>query len=186
MNPLLRYCTQCAHELVRQVPPGDNLPRDVCPACGHIHYLNPKLVVGCVPEWQGQVLLCRRAIEPRLGYWTVPAGFMENGESAEQAAARETQEEAEAAVKILSPLALVSVPRIGQVHLLFRARLIDGHFGVGPESLESRLVAEADIPWDDMAFPSIRFALECYFADRAAGRNSMHTTSIASNRPLRS
>src|SRR5690606_24135628 len=172
----LRYCSQCAHELVRQVPSGDHLLRDVCPACGHIHYLNPKLIVGCVPEWQGRILLCRRAIEPRLGYWTVPAGFMENGESAEQAAARETREEAAAAVEITSPLALVSVPRIGQVHLLFRARLLDGNFGVGPESLESRLAAEADIPWAELAFPSIRFALECYFADRAAGRDGMHVT----------
>lgn len=174
----IRFCIRCGQPVTRQVPRGDYLPRHVCAACGHIHYLNPKLVVGCVPEWQGRVLICKRAIEPRLGFWTVPAGFMENGETTEQAAKRETLEEAEARVEILAPLALVNVPHISQVHLMFRARLLDGKYGVGQESLETRLVDEAEIPWEGLAFPSVRFTLERYFADCANGLTGFHTTAI--------
>ena len=126
------------------------------------------MVVGCVPEWQGRILLCRRAIMPRRGYWTVPAGFMENGESLQTAAARETLEEAEARVEVGSLLAITHVLHAAQVHVMFRGRLLDGQFGVGAESLEVRSVPRADIPWDDIAFPSIEFALRCYFEDRSA------------------
>jgi ADP-ribose pyrophosphatase YjhB (NUDIX family) len=135
-------------------------------------------VVGCVPEDGGRILLCKRAIEPRRGYWTVPAGFMENGETLQQAAERESHEEALARVEIGSLLAIVHVLSAHQVHVFFRARLAEPGFGVGPESLESKMVTEAEVPWDDLAFPSITFALRSYFADRARGLEAHHFTSF--------
>jgi ADP-ribose pyrophosphatase YjhB (NUDIX family) len=181
----MKYCNQCGQPLTRMVPPGDHLPRYVCTACETIHYQNPKLVVGCVPEWEDdRILLCRRAIEPRYGYWTLPAGFMENSETTAEAAARETLEEANARVRILEPLALVNVARINQVHLMYRAKLLDTGYSAGAESLDVALVTEAEVPWDEIAFPSVRFTLEHYFADRRAGRPFvLHTTDI--DRPLR-
>jgi ADP-ribose pyrophosphatase YjhB (NUDIX family) len=170
----MNFCSHCGQPLSRRVPPGDQLPRFVCDACGTIHYENPKLVAGCVPEWQGQILLCRRAIEPRRGFWTVPAGFMENGETLMAAAAREAVEEAQAEVEIGSLLAIFHALRAQQVHVFFRARLAAPRFGVGPESLEVKLVEERDVPWDEIAFPSGVFALRHYFADRAAGREDLH------------
>jgi ADP-ribose pyrophosphatase YjhB (NUDIX family) len=148
-----------------------------------IHYKNPLLVLGCVPEWQGKILLCRRAIEPRLGFWTVPAGFMENGETMQAAAARECHEEALAQVEIGSLLAVVNVTHAGQVHVMFRAKLTAPQFGAGTESLEVRLYEEADIPWDQLAFPSGEFTLRRYFADRLAGREDHHFTELT--RPLK-
>jgi ADP-ribose pyrophosphatase YjhB (NUDIX family) len=143
-----------------------------------IHYKNPLLVLGCVPQWEDKILLCRRAIEPRLGFWTVPAGFMENGETLQQAAARECQEEAMATVDIGSLLAVVSVTHASQVHVMFRATLLKPEFAAGPESLEVGLYTEAQIPWADLAFPSGEFTLRQFYADRAAGREEHHFTEL--------
>jgi ADP-ribose pyrophosphatase YjhB (NUDIX family) len=148
-----------------------------------IHYKNPLLVLGCVPQWQGKILLCKRAIEPRLGFWTVPAGFMENGETMQQAAARECYEEALAKVEIGSLLAVVNVTHAGQVHVMFRAELKAPQFAPGLESLEVGLYDEADVPWGQLAFPSGEFTLRRYFADRAAGLENHHFTELT--RPLR-
>lgn len=161
-----------------RIPPGDHLPRYVCEACGTIHYQNPRLIVGCVPEHEGRILLCRRAIEPRLGFWTVPAGFMENGETLQQAAARESQEEALAEVEIGSLLSIVHVLHAHQVHVFFRAALRKPEHGAGAESLETALVRPEEIPWAELAFPSTEFTLRRYLEDRAAGREPHHFTSL--------
>ncbi len=174
----MNYCSHCGAAVALRIPPGDHLPRHVCDACGTIHYQNPRLVVGCVPEYQGRILLCRRAIEPRLGYWTIPAGFMENGETLQQAAARETHEEALARVDIGSLLAVVHVLHARQVHVFFRGTMSGAEFAAGPESLEVVLAAPDEIPWDDLAFPSTEFALRRYLEDRAAGREPHHFTTI--------
>jgi ADP-ribose pyrophosphatase YjhB (NUDIX family) len=174
----MNFCNQCGSKVELRVPPGDHLPRYVCNACGAIHYENPRLVVGCVPDYQGQILICRRAIEPRLGFWTIPAGFMENGETLQQAAARECHEEALARVQIGSLLSVVHVLHAHQVHVFFRAVLPEPDFGAGPESLEVKLVAPEAIPWPELAFPSTAFTLRCYLEDRAAGRELHHFTDI--------
>lgn len=141
----------------------------MCGQCGTIHYQNPKIVTGCIPEWEDRILLCRRAIEPRYGFWTLPAGFMENGESAQQGAARETMEEANARVRIDQLYATFNLPDINQVYLLFRGQLLDADFSPGDESLETCLYKESDIPWDDLAFSVVRETLLRYFADREQG-----------------
>ena len=151
------------------VPDGDNRPRAVCTACGTIHYVNPKLVVGCVPELEGRILLCRRAIEPRLGFWTVPAGFMELGETLAEAAIRETWEEALARVELGPLFSVVDVVHAGQVHVFFKARLPQPEFGPGAESLETRLFRPEEIPWAELAFPSIRIALEQHLENARSG-----------------
>jgi ADP-ribose pyrophosphatase YjhB (NUDIX family) len=174
----LNFCSHCGSAVTSKVPAGDHLPRFVCDSCGMIHYKNPLLVLGCVPQWEDKVLLCKRAIEPRLGFWTVPAGFMENGETMQDAAARECHEEAMATVEIGSLLAIVSVTHAGQVHVMFRARLLKPQFAPGPESLEVGLYRESEIPWDDLAFPSGVFTLRQFFADRAAGREDHHFTEL--------
>jgi ADP-ribose pyrophosphatase YjhB (NUDIX family) len=178
----MNFCSQCGQPVELRIPPGDHLPRFVCPHCGTIHYENPRIIAGCVPDHEGRVLLCRRAIEPRLGYWTFPAGFMENGETVQQAAARESLEEARAHVQIGSLLAVVHVIEARQVHMFFRATLPRAEFGIAPESLEAGLFAQTDIPWSEIAFPSIEFALRKYFSDRAAGREDHHFTT-AERRP---
>jgi ADP-ribose pyrophosphatase YjhB (NUDIX family) len=151
----------------------------VCPACHVVHYQNPKIVVGCVPEDpSGKILLCRRAIEPRLGYWTFPAGFMENNETLQQAAARECYEEALADVEIGSLLAIVHILHAHQVHFFFRARMRSPQFGAGTESLEAHLVDERDIPWADIAFPSTEYALRRYFEDRSKGVENHYFTDF--------
>jgi ADP-ribose pyrophosphatase YjhB (NUDIX family) len=167
-----------------KIPAGDHLARFVCTSCGMVHYKNPLLVLGCVPEWEDKILLCRRAIEPRLGFWTVPAGFMENGETLQNAAARECYEEALARVEIGSLLAVVSVTHANQVHVMFRAKLLKPEFAPGPESLEVGLYEEAQIPWGELAFPSGEFTLRKFYEDRAAGRDQHHFTELL--RPLRS
>ncbi|NNM60967.1 MAG: NUDIX hydrolase [Steroidobacteraceae bacterium] len=179
----MKFCSNCGAAVISKIPDGDHLPRFVCERCGVIHYKNPLLVLGCVPEWQGKILLCRRAIEPRLGFWTVPAGFMEIGETMQQAARRECFEEAEAEVEIGSLLAVVNVTHAGQVHVMFRARMLHPGFAAGPESLQVGLYEEDAIPWQDLAFPSGEFTLRRYFADRAAGREDHHFTEL--DRPLR-
>lgn len=147
-------------EFVRRVPDGDTLERDVCARCGHVHYVNPKIVVGAVCSWHGRILLCRRAIEPRRGFWTIPAGFLEERETPAQGAAREAWEEATAAIAIDRLLAVYSVPRISQVQLIFRAALSSEAFAPGVESLETQLFAWEEIPWADLAFPSVVWALK--------------------------
>ena len=176
----MNFCSKCGSPIAIKTPPGDHLPRFVCDNCGAIHYKNPLLVLGCVPEWEGRILLCRRAIEPRHGYWTVPAGFMENGETMQEAAARECHEEAMANVEIGSLLAVVNVTHAHQVHVMFRARLLKPEFGPGAESLEVMLCNEADVPWGDLAFPSGEFTLRKYFADRTAGREDHHFHELRS------
>lgn len=175
----MKFCPSCGAQVARRVPEGDHLPRSVCTACGTVHYRNPKLIAGCVPEHEGRILVCRRAIEPRRGFWTIPAGFMEIGETLQQAAARECEEEALARVEVGSPCAIVHVLHAEQVHVMFRARLADPAFGVGPESLETMLVDERDIPWPELAFASVEFCLRRYLADRAAGRADLHFHTIA-------
>ena len=174
----MKFCSNCAQPVSLSVPPGDHLPRFVCTSCGTIHYENPRIIAGCVIEHEGKILLCKRAIEPRHGFWTAPAGFMENGESVQHAAAREAMEEALAHVQIGSLLAVVNVLRAHQVHIMFRATLIEPSFGIGPESLESRLYAEEEIPWPDLAFLSVEFALRRYLEDRRLGRQQLHFRDI--------
>jgi ADP-ribose pyrophosphatase YjhB (NUDIX family) len=174
----MNFCNQCGSPLDLRIPEGDTVTRHVCRQCGTIHYLNPKLVVGCIPEWNNQILLCRRAIEPRHGLWTLPAGFMENGETTAQGAIRETLEEACARVEIGELFSLVNVPHINQVHLFYRGRLLDGQFAAGAESLETVLFSEADIPWQDLAFRSVTLCLKAYFADRAAGHFVFHEDNL--------
>jgi len=163
---------------VRRVPPGDTLQRWVCDQCGEIHYQNPKLIVGTVPEYEDKILLCRRAIEPRYGYWTLPAGFMENDETASQAALRETLEEAGASVELGAPFSMISVPRVNQVHLFYRARLRNLEFKPGEETLEVALVEEAAIPWKDIAFRTVGLTLKLWFEDRRRGSFAFHAEDI--------
>lgn len=165
---VLKYCSNCGTTVVIRIPEGDNRERFVCTQCQTIHYQNPKIVAGCIPEWEAQILLCRRAIEPRYGLWTLPAGFMENGESTEEAAMRETREEACARVKIETLYSLLSIPHINQVYMLFRGSLVNGEFSPGDESLECKLFDEAEIPWDNLAFPVVEETLRRYYRDRNA------------------
>jgi len=176
--PPMNFCSDCGASLVLQVPEGDNRLRHVCVSCGGIHYQNPKIVVGCIPEWEDQILLCRRAIEPRRGFWTLPAGFMETGETAQAGAARETLEEAEARVEVGGLYACFSLSHVDQVYLLFRSRLLDLDFGPGSESLEVRLFKPGEIPWNEMAFFVIQETLEGYFKDRAKGQYPLRSGEI--------
>jgi ADP-ribose pyrophosphatase YjhB (NUDIX family) len=176
----MKFCSACGQPVESKVPEGDHLPRYVCTACATIHYENPRIIAGCVIEVDAKILMCKRAIEPRHGFWTVPAGFMENGESVQHGAAREAMEEALAHVQIGSLLAIVSVLRAHQVHIMFRARLDPAYpqFGVGPESLETQLYAEEEIPWPQVAFLSVEFALRRYLEDRRAGVERVHFRTI--------
>ena len=178
-RPLIRHCKQCGEAVTYRVPDdGDTRERAVCPACRTIHYENPLNVVGTVPIWQGKVLLCKRNIEPRWGKWTLPAGFMELGESTAQGAARETREEAGAQFEIEDLFTVMSVPRVGQVHLYYRARLTSDVFDPGHETIEARLFREDEIPWEELAFRTVRETLQHYFADRRQGRFSTHAFDI--------
>src|SRR6478736_2569057 len=152
----MNYCSACGAPVTKKIPAGDNLPRFVCDTCLAIHYHNPKIVAGCIPEWDGHILLCRRAIEPKSGLWTFPAGFMEIGESTEQAAVRETLEEAQARVECISLFAVLSLPHIGQAYLVFRGPMRSLDFGVGEESLDVQLFSLAAIPWGEIAFPVVK------------------------------
>ncbi len=174
----MNYCSHCGAPVSHRIPEGDNRHRYVCEVCGAIHYQNPRMVVGCLPEWQGQVLLCRRAIEPRHGLWTVPAGFMENGETTAEGAARETLEEAGARVEVLDLYSMISLPDIDQVYLLFRARLLDLDFAPGEESLETRLFGEHEIPWEQLAFRTVDMTLRQYFDDARRGSFPLRTGTI--------
>ncbi len=165
----MKYCSACGQSVSRRTPDNDTYERWVCDDCGMIHYQNPLIVVGCVAERNGKILLCKRAIEPRYGYWTVPAGFMELGETIAGGAARETLEEACATVELGHLFASVDVVDAGQVHLFFSAKLVSD-YGVGEESLEVGLFSEDEIPWNDIAFQSGKFALQKYFEDRGSNK----------------
>lgn len=174
----LNFCSNCGAKVALRVPPGDSLPRHVCDSCGSIHYRNPLMVVGTIPERGGRVLLCRRAIEPRYGLWTLPAGFMELGETTAQGALRETLEEARARVELGEVFSLLSVPHVNQVHIFYRARLIDEDFAAGEETLEVALFEESQIPWDAIAFRTSATTLRHFFADRKAGAFRLHADAI--------
>jgi ADP-ribose pyrophosphatase YjhB (NUDIX family) len=174
----MKFCSQCGAPVTLRVPPGDTLERHVCNACHVIHYQNPRMVVGCIVEWDDRVLLCRRAIEPRHGLWTVPAGYLEKGETIEQGAERETLEEANARIEIGPLYAVYNIPHIGQVYLLFRARLLDARVRPGAETLEVGLYNETEIPWDQLAFATVRNTLQHYFSDRRRGEFQFHLGTI--------
>ena len=174
----MNYCSHCGAPVALKVPAGDTLPRHVCGRCGTVHYLNPKMVVGAIPEWEERILLCRRAIEPRAGLWTLPAGFMENAETTAEAAARETLEEACARVEIGEMFSFINATHINPVHILYRARLLDLDFAPGQESLEVALFEEARIPWEEIAFRTIGLTLRHYFEDRRAGRYGLHVRDL--------
>ncbi|MDT7044212.1 NUDIX hydrolase [Candidatus Nitronereus thalassa] len=174
----MKYCSLCGAFTTFAIPPGDNLPRHVCQQCQTVHYQNPKVVVGCIPEWQDQILLCKRAIEPRYGLWTFPAGFMENDETIEQAALRETEEEAKANVTLTGLYTVFSIPHVSQVYLVFRGTMKDPTFGAGEESLEVQLFNLDQIPWTEMAFTVIEETLRLYSQDRATGQFPTHVGTI--------
>lgn len=178
MNPIIKFCSHCGAPVSQRIPPGDTLIRAVCDACDTIHYQNPKLVIGSLPVWEDKVLLCRRAIEPRLGMWTLPAGFMENYETMPEAAARETREEACANIELGEMYTLISVPHICQVHVFYRARLLDLDFSPGIETQEVALLAEDQIPWKELAFRTTVLTLRHYYADRKTGHFGLHTTEL--------
>ncbi|MDP2027702.1 NUDIX hydrolase [Sulfuriferula sp.] len=178
----MKFCSACGSSVTQTIPAGDNRLRFVCPECDTIHYQNPKMVVGTLPVWEDKVLLCKRAIEPQYGKWTLPAGFMENHESTQEGALRETFEEAGARVEISHLFTLYNLPYISQVYLMFRARLLDLEFAAGPESLEVALFTEAEIPWDQLAFRTIEQTLRRYFEDRRNGSFDFHTATIERNR----
>jgi ADP-ribose pyrophosphatase YjhB (NUDIX family) len=181
----VKFCSICGSQRIdERVPDGDTLPRSICAECGTIHYQNPKIVVGCLPEWDARILLCRRAIEPRYGLWTLPAGFLENGETLVAGALRETHEEARARVEIGDLYTVISLPNINQVYMMFRARLLDLGFGPGTESLDVRLFDEAAIPWEALAFRTIARTLRNYFLDRRLGRSTLHVSAIERRAPL--
>jgi len=174
----MNFCSACGNPVSQKVPEGDNMLRFVCASCTVIHYHNPKIVAGCIPEWHDRILLCRRAIEPKSGLWTFPAGFMEIGESTEQAAVRETVEEAQAEVDLTGLHSVLSLPHIGQVYLVFVGKMRSERFGAGYESLEARLFHPSEIPWEDIAFTVVKEALRCYVDDLAKGEMRLHVATI--------
>ena len=174
----MKYCGECGKSVSKKIPQGDNLPRFVCDSCQVIHYHNPKIVAGCIPEWNGKILLCRRAIEPKLGLWTYPAGFMEIGEGTEEAARRETLEEAGALVTIGRLHSVLSLPHIGQVYLTFIGQLGAEKFEAGLESLDVRLFDPHDVPWQDIAFPVVKLALQRYVEDMVQGSFHLHVADV--------
>ena len=176
---LIRHCRACGAPTVYREPPDDNRERAICTVCGTVHYENPLNVVGTLPVFEGKVLLCLRNIEPRKGFWTLPAGFMELNETTEQGAVRETVEEAGAKI-VLQPLfTLLNVPHVGQVHLYYRAEMTSAALDPGPETIEARLFDEADIPWDELAFKTVRVTLQHFFDDRRKGQYTVHCADIA-------
>lgn len=181
----IKHCKNCGAAVIYRIPDdGDTMPRAVCPACHTIHYENPLNVVGTIPHLGDRVLLCKRNIEPRRGKWTLPAGFMELEETAAQGAARETDEEAGAQYEMEDLFAVMSVPRVGQVHLFYTARLLSDQFAPGTETIEARLFTEAEIPWDELAFRTVRAALQHYFEDRRHGKLAgVHTVDIVDLNP---
>ncbi len=174
----MKFCSHCGGAVAHRVPEGDDRPRFVCSDCETIHYSNPRVIVGCVPEYDGRILLCRRAIEPRIGMWTLPAGFMENGETTLQGAARETWEEARARVCNQELYRIFDVPGINQVYMFYRANIVDGAFGIGPESAEVELFHEDAIPWDEIAFPAVYHTLKEFLHDRRESHWPVRVSAI--------
>ncbi len=174
----MNFCSQCGAAVVHRIPPGDDRPRFICTACGTIHYQNPKIVVGCIAEWGSKILLCRRSIEPRQGKWTLPAGYLENGETVSDGAVREAYEEACVQAQIIQLYGLYSIPIINQVYLMFRSRLTDQNYRPGMETSEVRLFSEDEIPWDQLAFQVVKKTLERYFKDRRKGTYQFHMDNI--------
>ena len=179
----MKFCSECGHAVDLRVPEHDHLPRHVCPNCETIHYRNPKVIAGCVPVWEDRVLMCRRAIEPRLGKWTFPAGFLEMGETSGEGAARETLEESGAEVDIDDLFVVINVPYVSQIYAIYRGRMRSDKHHPTFESSETQLMREDEIPWDDIAFPTIWHSLKFFFADRAAGQTNFHALDL-SRRPL--
>ena len=175
----IQHCRRCGAGVAYRVPAGDSRERAVCPACAEVHYENPINVVGTVPVWQDQVLLCRRNIEPRFGLWTLPAGFLELGETCAEGALRETVEEAGARIELDGLYTVLNVVRAGRVHFFYRARMLDLHLDPGPETIEARLFREHEVPWDQLAFRTVRRTLEHFYADRRTGRFPVHEGDIA-------
>jgi len=175
---VMKFCSHCGAAVELRIPEGDNLPRYICEQCNTIHYQNPKIVTGCIAEWEDKILLCQRAIEPRIGSWTLPAGFMENRETTLQAALRETQEEANADVEISGLYALFNIPHISQVYLFFRAKLLNLNFHPGIESMDVKLFDEKTIPWDTLAFPVVKETLRRYYNDRKNKQFPLHVGDI--------
>jgi ADP-ribose pyrophosphatase YjhB (NUDIX family) len=166
----MKYCSECGSNRVRiSIPEGDNRERHVCPDCGAIHYTNPRIIAGVLPVWEDRILLCKRAIHPRKDFWTLPAGFLENGETLQQGAERETLEEAEARVDIHDIYTIFNLTHIHQVYIFFRGTLINGEYGVGEESSDAALFSAGEIPWDQLAFPTIHKTLKYYLRDRERG-----------------
>jgi ADP-ribose pyrophosphatase YjhB (NUDIX family) len=179
---VMKYCSQCGDVVSHRIPDGDNRARFVCESCDTIHYQNPKIVTGCLPFHEKRVLLCKRSIQPRQGFWTLPAGFLENGETTEQGALRETQEEANANAEIIELYTLFSLPHISQIYLFYRAELTDLDFYPGAETLETRLFEEHEIPWDNLAFPVITETLRHFFSDLPAERFPFRSQDIVIDR----
>lgn len=179
----IKYCAHCGSVVEEKVPSGETLLRAVCPSCHTIHYENPKIVAGSIPEWEDKILLCRRAIEPRSGLWTFPAGFMELGESTEEAATRETLEEAHAEIRIHSLFGIFSLPHVSQVYVVYRAHLQNLNFKPGPESLEVQLISLADIPWNHLAFPVIHESLTRYVKDIQTSTSQTHSSVVPTQKP---
>lgn len=174
------YCSACGNNVSQRIPDGDNRPRHVCDHCDTIHYSNPNNIVGCILEWQGKVLLCKRSIEPRYGYWTLPAGFMENRETTVEGAAREAKEEALADSHSLQLFGLYNLPFISQVYIMYRGVLTNGYAEAGEESLDVMLCDEDTIPWDELAFHVVTETLQRYFEDRRNGHFNVHSGDILS------
>jgi ADP-ribose pyrophosphatase YjhB (NUDIX family) len=178
----MKYCSECGSAVRQGIPEGDDHVRHICDACGAIHYHNPKVIAGCIPVFGERILLCRRAIQPRKGFWTLPAGFMEQGETLSQAAQREALEEANVEVEIDDLYSLFSLPHISQVYVIFRARMIEERFSPGIESSETRLFREDEIPWKEIAFETVRRSLKHFLGDRRSGEFVLRVEDIA---PLR-
>lgn len=174
----MNYCSSCGGNVTLKIPDDDNLPRHVCTACGEIHYENPKIITGTLPLHKGKILLCKRGIEPRLGKWTLPAGFMERWETLEEGARRETIEESEAQLGELALHVLISIPHISQVYAIYMGELLTPHFAPTPESTEVALFAIDDIPWDELAFPIVKVSLEHYIRHLETGKHTLLESSI--------
>lgn len=178
----MKYCSDCGATLSFKIPPDDDRPRFVCDDCDTVHYINPRVIVGILPTYEGKVLMCKRAIEPRHGFWTLPAGFLENGESSEQGARRETWEEARATVGETTLYSIFDLPHISQIYMFYRAELLTPSFEAGPESLDVKLCDENEVDWDNLAFPVINRALKHYFLDRANEKYPVRRIEMLFNR----
>lgn len=174
----MKYCSQCGHSVSQRIPEGDNRLRYVCTECERIHYQNPRIIAGCLPIHDDRILLCKRSIEPRAGKWTLPAGFMENGETTEEGALREMQEEANANANIIGIYTLFSLPHISQVYMFYRAELTDLNFYPGAETEAVQLFEESQIPWDELAFPVITDTLKFYLQDRRTNQFPVRSRNI--------